>query len=70
MKETDRSIVEGMVRSGFYLRLLDVTLSTLPNLPETQFPHTPNRENLSYLTGLLGRVNLKYCAESDVITGT
>lgn len=67
MKETDRSIVEGMVRSGFYLRLLDVTLSTLPNLPET---HTPNRENLSYLTGLLGRLNLKYCAESDVITGT
>lgn len=70
MKETDRSIVEGIVRSGFYLRLLDVSLNIIPNLPDTQFPHVPNRENLSYLTGLLGRVNLKYYAESDVITGT
>ena len=70
MKETDRSVVEGLVRSGFYLRLLDVSLSPIPNLPDTQFPHMPNRENLSYLTSLLGRVNLKYYAESDVITGT
>ena len=70
MKETDRSVVEGIVRSGFYLRLLDVSLSPIPNLPDTQSPHMPNRENLSYLTSLLGRVNLKYYAESDVITGT